>query len=371
MIRLVAVIDTTRVSGPARQLAAICAPLAALGIEQHIIALQPEHNPKSALTEFLDDQCVPFSVVAISGRLRWRSLRAIDNALQQLSPDILQTHSYRPNAHLLLLRAAKRATMPWIAFHHGVTAEDWRARGYHAADRVMMRYSDQVIVVAESQRTHVTRARQVCVIPNVVLQQQPRTAIRSVNWRASDNHAPLVLYVGRLSYEKGVDVLLDAWPAVKAEHPRAMLRVVGDGPARRLLEMHPSAKADTASVTFVGNANPPWDHFAEASVVVLPSRSEGTPNVLLEAIGLDRPVVATNVGGIAAALGSPPAGLLVPSEKPAALARGVCDVLSGEHEALHSGERARVRETSSVVQRAGALAEVYHRLHARAARLAR
>ena len=170
------------------------------------------------------------------------------------------------------------------------------------------------------------------------------------------------LYVGRLSYEKGVDVLLDAWPAVRAEYPQATLRIVGDGPARRLLELHPSARGEGGSVSFVGSANPPWPHYAEASVVVLPSRSEGTPNVLLEAICLDRRVVATDVGGIADALGVPPAGLLVPSEQPAALARGVCDVLNGEHEALHSGERARVRETSSVLQRASALAEVYQRM---------
>lgn len=367
MIRLAAVLDTTRVSGPARQLAAVCSPLAALGIEQHVLLLQPEHMPKSALTDFFDEQCVPCSAVSISGRLRLRSLRAIDDALRELAPDILQSHSYRPNAHVLLLRTANRAAVPWIAFHHGVTAEDWRARCYHAIDRIMLRCADEVVVVSESQRAHVQGARRVNVIPNVVIHQQMHSALRSMNLRVASKHAPLVLYVGRLSYEKGVDVLLDAWPAVRAEHPQATLRIVGDGPARRLLEMHPAVTREGGSVTFAGSANPPWHHYAEATVVVLPSRSEGTPNVLLEAIWLDRRVVATNVGGIADALGVPPAGLLVPSEQPAALARGVCDVLSGEHEALHSGERARVRETSSVLQRALALAEVYHRLGSRSA----
>jgi len=198
-----------------RQLAAVCTPLAALGIEQHVLLLQPEHMPKSALTDFFDEQCVPCS-----------------------------------NAHVLLLRTANRAAVPWIAFHHGVTAEDWRARCYHAIDRIMLRCADEVVVVSESQRAHVQGARRVNVIPNVVIHQQMHSALRSMNLRVASKHAPLVLYVGRLSYEKAVDVLLDAWPAVRAEYPQATLRIVGDGPARRLLEMHPAVTREGGSMTF-------------------------------------------------------------------------------------------------------------------------
>lgn len=125
---------------------------------------------------------------------------------------------------------------------------------------------------------------------------------------------PFVLYVGRLADEKGVDVLARA----AFDFP---LVVVGDGPRR---ELFPAA---------LGFLPPREVHgwYDRAAVVVLPSRSEGLPCVLLEAMAHGRAVVGCAVGGIPSVVEHGRTGLLVPPDDPSAL-RGALDLLLGDAE---------------------------------------
>lgn len=362
MIRVAALMDTVKVSGPARQLAAIVEPLAALGVHVHVMAFHPANDARTPFIDFLAARGVPHTAVPAYGRLRWRTLTALDAAFSDFAPTIIQTHSYRPNAHVLALRLLRRRREPWLAFFHGVTAENRLVKLYHQLDRVMLARADAVAVVAESQLHNVGRRDGVTVVPNAVLPVSAEELARRE--QTTHDAAPEVLFVGRLSYEKGVDVLLSAWPDVLRENASARLQIVGDGPERINLEAQVTSLGITGSVSFHGHHAEPWAYYRTAALVVLPSRSEGVPNVLLEAIARDIPLVATRVGGIPHVLGDPPAGLLVESNNSNSLSSGILQALESERDVELQALRGRVRMQWSVDTRAETLVALYCRIRA-------
>jgi glycosyltransferase involved in cell wall biosynthesis len=141
---------------------------------------------------------------------------------------------------------------------------------------------------------------------------------------------------GRLSIQKGHDILLAAWPDVLRRVPDATLALIGDGPLR--------AKIETQSPPGVVLAGPvadprPW--YAAADVVVLPSRWEaGVPLVALEAMACGRAVVITAVADIPSALAGAPA-TAIPPERPAAVAEAVIRRLEHTEQADADGAASR------------------------------
>ena len=154
-------------------------------------------------------------------------------------------------------------------------------------------------------------------------------------------HARLVAYVGRLSHEKGVDVLLRAWPLLLARVPGTELLLAGDGPARPALEGLVLELGLTRSVHLLGAVTAPEEVLRAADAAVLPSRTEGLPVALLEAMASGLPVVATAVGGTPEVV-DPCTGQLVPPGEPAALAHALERALCTE-QARAAAVRARAR----------------------------
>jgi glycosyltransferase involved in cell wall biosynthesis len=125
---------------------------------------------------------------------------------------------------------------------------------------------------------------------------------------------PRVLFVGVLERYKGVDVLAEAWPEVVARVEGATLRVVGEGPETAALERLGARWDRRLGPDEVAQA------LDEASLLVLPSRSEGLPRIAIEAFCRGRPIVGTRAGGIPDIVEDGVSGLLVPPEDPGALA---------------------------------------------------
>jgi glycosyltransferase involved in cell wall biosynthesis len=136
----------------------------------------------------------------------------------------------------------------------------------------------------------------------------------------------VVLFVGRLEWIKGIDLLLDAWPEVIRSCPRARLRIAGEGTLGKALRRSPPR-----GVEFLGCTNDTRSLYRTADVFVLPSRSEGLSNALLEAMATGLVVVATAVGGNVEVIHDGKNGVLVPARKPAALASAIV-ALTGDPE---------------------------------------
>jgi len=140
---------------------------------------------------------------------------------------------------------------------------------------------------------------------------------------------PVILAVGRLAPEKGHLLLFEAVSQLVSTGARVQLVVMGDGPLRGVLEAEARRRGMHGTVVFVGfQANPlPW--MSRAAVVVLASRYEGLPTVLIEALACGARVVATDApGGTREVLGGGAWGTLVPLNDPGAMALALAGALA-------------------------------------------
>ncbi len=152
-----------------------------------------------------------------------------------------------------------------------------------------------------------------------------------------------VLCVARLEWEKGVDVLLDAWSSVIARVPEARLRIAGDGSQREELEKKCIQLKISSSVEFVGRRGTIVDDLAWSSVVVQPSRFEGWGMAVIEAAAAGRPVIMTEVGCAGEVIVHDQTGLVVPIDRSDLLADATIDLLTHPARAQMLGEAARER----------------------------
>ncbi|MET0330173.1 MAG: glycosyltransferase family 4 protein [Dyella sp.] len=227
---------------------------------------------------------------------------------------------------------ARRLGIPYILKVHG---SDLNVQAEYALRRVQIRSAlrGAGAVVAVSRALAVkaialgAEAERVQVIYNGVdgslfspgSRREARTALNVTA-------APLLLYVGNLKATKGCLDLLDAFPALLAQHPQARLVYVGSGPCKAELLERAITLGCAAHIELVGSVPHaqlgPW--FRAADVLCLPSHNEGVPNVVLEAMACGTPVVATTVGGIPEVVPEY-AGILVPPHQRERLSAALID----------------------------------------------
>jgi phosphatidyl-myo-inositol dimannoside synthase len=228
----------------------------------------------------------------------------------------------------LLVRGEKQRTVRWIMGER-------RARPYVAALRVMeapvrhwIRAGVPTFVAGREllERYAVTRARVHDLYP-ALSRDFPLAAQARADAHGSGPHQ--LVTVARLSPEKGVDDLLHAVAILREGGMAVTLHVVGDGPSRPQLEAlaHDLGLGDSVRFAgFIPHGPQLISALDAADAFVLPSRSEGLPHSLVEAMARGLPVVATEIGGIPAFLGDG-SGIVVPVGEPSALAGALSQLL--------------------------------------------
>jgi glycosyltransferase involved in cell wall biosynthesis len=317
-LRVAALIDSSILSGPGRQLAALGRHVRQQGVDLRVILFRRDGRPSSPLVRHFAGAGVECVELPEYGPLDVGVARRVASVLRDWSPDVLQTHSYRTTAIVYLLRLAG-GRVPWVAFQHGTTAEDRKVRFYYWLDRRIAARAERVVVMSERHREHWPRqAWKVRVIYNAVIPLADTAGVRDT--AAPRVGSPVFGVVGRLSFEKGVDVFLRACHLLRGRGTPFSALVVGDGPEReRLMTLRSTLRLDDV-VAFRPSTPDVGSVYAALDALVIPSRSEGLPNVLLEALAEDLPVVSTAVGAVPEVLRDPAAGLVVPPDDPAALA---------------------------------------------------
>lgn len=183
----------------------------------------------------------------------------------------------------------------------------------------------------------------VTVIPNPVAMDP----VAPVNVRAAQgipSDAPVVVCVANFTAGKGHRCLLDAFARLRCEVPMAHLVCVGDGALRADAVARATVLGVASAVRFVGYVPDARVIMAECDVLAVPSETETFGRVVVEAMGVGTPVVATGVGGIPELIRNGTNGLLVPPNDPAAMAMALARVLRDRLLAgvLRSGGRATV-----------------------------
>jgi glycosyltransferase involved in cell wall biosynthesis len=175
----------------------------------------------------------------------------------------------------------------------------------------------------------------------------------------ADPSAADLVFVGELRLLKGVDVLIQAMALLKQDGRKLSATIVGDGPDRAAFEAQVRAQGLADRVRFVG-VRPARAAFACGRLLIVPSRAESLPYIVLEAAAAGVPLIATNVGGIPEIFGRD-ASDLVPPGDPAALARAIGRALSDlvHKRAAGARLRARVRQNFSTLAMTDAVLAAY------------
>jgi glycosyltransferase involved in cell wall biosynthesis len=359
-LRVVALIPGDDFSGPAGQVASTAIELVGRGVEVRFALLCRPTVVTGRLPAFLRRHQILCEVVEDRGPLDLRLFRRVRQLLDTWRPQILETHGYKASAIALLLRR-RNPQWRWLGFFHGLTSESRRARFYHWLDLRMLGRADGVAVVSDEQRRRILRWA-----PNARVIHSAVTSLDGTNDGPSvsldDVPRPRIAVVGRLSPEKGVDVFLRAAALLADRGVLFSALVVGDGPDRTALEGLSTALGIDDRTRFLGRITRMKALYEQIDMLVIPSRSEGLPSVLLEALDADVRVVSTRVGAIPEVLDSPDAGILVQPDSPADLATGIQAGLA--HGGSDAARRARRAAALSFSQdhRANALTHLYREL---------
>jgi glycosyltransferase involved in cell wall biosynthesis len=280
------------------------------------------------------------------------ALRELTGRLVKERADVLCVHGYK--AGLLGRVAARRAGIPVVAVSRGWTYEDAKVRFYELLDRVNLRWMDRVVCVSHAQAAKVRRAgvpaRKIVVIPNAIhaeRYQNPDPAARRELEGFFPHPARLILgAAGRLSPEKGFEVLVDAAALILKQLPDVGFVLFGEGARREALSER-IARLGLAGRFVLAGLRSDLDRFMpHLDVFVQSSFTEGMPNVILEACAAGVPVVATAVGGTPEVVEDDVNGFLVPAGNADQLARRTLDLLRNDERRREMGcqSRRRIRE---------------------------
>ena len=304
------------------------------GVETHLVHLAPLFNP-----------------IAL-WRLTW--------LLARERVTILQTHGARANFYGRI--AGRLAGVPVIISTVHNSLKDYEVRSFRRGLytfllRLTLPLVHRIICVSDSNRRDLidecpaaaARIQTVYngVDPSAFLLQPDRTKVREELGIVS---GPVLITIARLTEAKGHRYLLQALPRLLETWPQLCCLFVGEGELHDTLQRMAMDLGVERSCRFVGIREDIAEILAAADVVVLPSLSEGFPFVLLEALAMGCPVVASQVNGVPELIEDHKTGLLVPPRDPQALATAIREVLSDSTAASKMGAagRAVVQERFTV-----------------------
>ena len=356
-MRIVQIVSQTRL-GVAENFALLLSQsLLAAGHEVRLLALRD--NGRLFETARPD---LPRAVCRRGGRIDLNVVRFLLREFRSFRPQIVHAHNTGPN----IWARAVRPLVPWTRvvchFHSGLLMPERQ----FLRERILNRQTSMFVCVSPEISRYISDHR---LIPPERVRTVPaaidptpflgRRAEESILPPAARNR-PRVLHTGSLIPVKNQALLLKAFgPAARATD--AVLLLAGDGPLRTGLAERAAALGLSDRVFFLGERDDIPSLLALATVFVLPSKAEGFPLSVLEAMASEVCPVASRVGGIPEMLDQGRAGILVPPEDPEALGAALLRVLndSGERSRLARAARLRVEQRYSI----GVIAESTVRIY--------
>ena len=306
-IRVAAIIEAYSVTGPAKNLIRFArlarSPHPTLPtVEMHVISYVRGPGPHTnAFLDALKAAEIPFTLLREAGAFDTSIPQKLRDALSAVQPDIVQTHSVK--SHFLFRLAGLQRRYPWLAFHHGYTNENAKVRLYNRLDRWSLRAARRLVTVCTAFAGELTArgvaAGRIEVLPNSI-EAAPSPGTKTTAPLGLGPDSNTILHIGRFSAEKNHAGLLDAFDQLATRRPdlNAHLVLVGEGVNRAQIEARAAQSPNASRIHFAGQQADVWPYLRMARVFTLPSLSEGSPNVILEAMAAGLAIAATHVGGI-------------------------------------------------------------------------
>lgn len=357
-MRVLVMIDSLRAGGAAQSMSSTVPHLVKRGVELHYAYLR--QRPGIA-DELIAEGVTIHDLSGKGGRAAW--LARASRTLRAVRPDLVHTTLFE--ADLIGRCAAWPLRIPVVS---SLVAESygpehvgnplyraWKVRGFQLVDMVTARLVTRFHAVSNTtadvmaQRLRIPRDR----IDVISRGRDPqrlgvRTPERRAAARASlgvGDGAPLLFAAARHHFVKGLDILLRAFPNVTESFPKARLVIAGrDGQVTPNLEQLAEELGMDPAAVLIGNRSDVPDLMCAADVFILPSRSEGSPGALIEAMALEAPAVATDIPSVREVAGDGPRTVsLTRPESPDELGRAITELLSDPDRAAEQAAAARAR----------------------------
>ncbi|MDX7694296.1 glycosyltransferase family 4 protein [Aeromonas caviae] len=279
--------NLNQAGGTERVSLVIASELQARGYQIHMLSLQCGDNPFFELADGI--QVSQLFTTAGRGSLRLPlAILKLRRYLQQHQIDILI--DVESMLALYALPAVLGLNIRHICWEHFNYSVDLGKASRRLARKLAARFADDVVTLTERDK-QLWVANTKCTA-NIVSIPNPVTIILPT--QINLHKAKLFLAVGRLTYQKGFDLLLQAWAQVAPLHPDWRLRIVGDGEDKAMLEQLRRELNIEASTELLPKTNNIAAHYQQAAFFVMSSRFEGLPLVLIEAQAYGLPIVSFN-----------------------------------------------------------------------------
>lgn len=337
------------VFGPEKTTINECLALMSEGINCQIINL--DGDPNIPFNDKISKTNIDYTQISCHSGIDFKAISALRDIIQQHSNVLVHSHGYKADIHALF--AAKLCKVPIVTTVHGWTTENFKVKMYEMFQRISWRFFDRIFCVSKSYYMvaldHSIPSAKLFLLYNGI---KITPSIKDVS-EVDDNPLReqldipddilLVGIIGRLSIEKGHDLFIDIANGVSKEFNKVKFVIVGDGPERTSLEACVAQKGLEDVVIFAGHQNNMPMIYKSLDIVLMCSHREGLPNVLLESMFNEVPVVTVTVGGIPEVLDNNQGGVLIEGRNAADFSKEVLNLLRNEDERIAMGKLGKKR----------------------------
>jgi len=328
--------------GPEKQLVEHARRIASNQIVPHIISFQ-EQKESHQLLDKARAVGIFTEEISSKGPFDISLIRNITAIIRREKIDLLCVHGYKAN---VVGRIASWLTgIPLIAISRGWTGEDARVSCYEWVDRIFLRFAEHVVAVSQGQKDKIIKLgipqQRISVIHNAINLAETHSAqglpLRQQLGLPDD--ALIVASAGRLSREKNYGAMIEVAREVVRKSPKVYFVVFGEGFLREELERQIVSADLGGRFILPGFRNDLQAVLRDIDIFMLPSFSEGLPNVVLEAFAVLKPVVATRVGGTPEVVEDGVSGFLTHPHEISAMAQHVLQLVEDPSFRRHMGSK--------------------------------
>ena len=362
--------DTFEIGGPGKTILETFSHIDRNRFEIHIGVFKT--RSEDALSPFIKEarrRGIPLHLIESSHQYSPAVILSLLRVMKGMKCDILHTHETKSD--LLGLIASRIRRVPVVTTLHGWIGNTRKERFMIALDKMVVRGFDRVIAVSKGMKASLVEAgfdsSRVCLLHNCIVTGKYRNTGQKGYLSEKTGKTlkrPVIGSVGRLSREKGHKDFIEAISIVLGRGYDADFVLIGDGPERENLAASIDRLGLDRNVHFAGYLSDMQLVFQDLDLMVLPSHTEGLPNVVLESLMMGVPVIATDVGGTSDIISDYESGVLVAPGRPDLLACKIVEFLedAGRFRRMSEKGRTAVETNFNFAARTVRLERIYEEL---------